>query len=1154
MNRDPQLAAARFQVSGGIGLDWTLWPEKLAAIDPPPGVLLLHGHSDRITKILTSADGSKWITASQDSTIKIWRSRDPTLLHTLAPHIIGVTAMAMSPDGAKLASGDGSGLILLTSLEKLSPRGFSGQRPHENGIDSIIFLPDAPRFVSLDTGGKAVLWDASGAEPKPKRLVDGANAIACAEGRIAVAVRAEGPLGTILLFREDGTPLPPIEGTAGLVRSGTLAMRGNLLAFGDNLGHASLWDLPTGVRLHRWQLEGPTSVVDLWADGRAVIGVEKTLYVTSPNGPPTPLGLPASIAGVSLSPDGRSLAACTNAGDSRAWMIADGKIIQANLEEGARTGRTTSVAFTPQGDRLLSGDQDGGVRSWGWPEGGPPARIAPHRGKVDGLAVSNDGRTLLLIDHDRRARLMDLREGRSLRPIPGKWTGAAFLNDGLAMTRGDGSLRVVDAATGATRPIAFERPLGRNGAPISWGFQLVSASPDGKKVAAASTKGPLACVWDARGGPLLKVIRDQGDKVAALAFAADSRHLLVAGVDGSTTIWDVEGDQQTPRWKLRDEEAGRSGISSAAIHFGAKKRVATGSRDGHLVLWELREDGSARMVALGRFEGEIRALAFTPDGRNLLAGGDDKTTRLWNLAGDAPFPPGTRLNPQHSEQVNAAVALPQGRVLVSASSDSTLRFWATDPATLLGTLTADADSGRWVAFTQDGRFDSSPGGETQVAWVRGDRVFPLEQFADRSRIFGLVDLWLGGKMPAARSPISEARLPAIALDPPADPARDEVTITLRLGEDRDKLEGLRLYRNDMPVKDSDDFQATADPKTLHVRVGLGPGENRLYAMAARREVGSLQGRSNVVAVNGPDAPRGVLHVLALGVSKYDDSPLQFADRDAASLADFLRKNGFPSGGDGDHTRVLINQDVSPDAVELALLKMKNEVQPADTVVVFLAGHTDVRRDGRYCLLLAKFPLKPGTIPPHVRGPLDKQLGAKIVDNPGTILPFTTIERILARTNVANRMVVIDACQAEAIFDDPGVRRIREKTVDDAAHKLRTSYLLASRRGEGAKEAAVLKHGVLTHLLLRGMGAGGLEPEPGGALGNADLDGDGIVTSEELRGFIDAHLRELTSLVDDRKMRANPGRGAFEAPSKTDTPRVGSAATAFPLSRLPGSKD
>jgi hypothetical protein len=153
-------------------------------------------------------------------------------------------------------------------------------------------------------------------------------------------------------------------------------------------------------------------------------------------------------------------------------------------------------------------------------------------------------------------------------------------------------------------------------------------------------------------------------------------------------------------------------------------------------------------------------------------------------------------------------------------------------------------------------------------------------------------------------------------------------------------------------------------------------------------------------------------------------------------------------------------------------------------------------------------------------------------------------------------VLIDACQAESIADDPGVRQI-ERLIDGTAQRARTAYLLAARRGEPAGESAALEHGLMTYVLLKGLGDPQLKPVAGldlfDQLPCADRNCDRIITTDELQWFVAAVLPKLSAQLPALVMRA--GADGQSTPSRQpamlgQTPRVQAADTSFTLINLP----
>jgi WD40 repeat protein/uncharacterized caspase-like protein len=1156
MGRDPALASQGFRTAGGVPADLTLWAKELAPVgQAPPALLLQHGHANRVLDLVISRDGSTAYSASADSTVKAWRLDDRTLLRTLSSHTINVTKLALSPDGRHLATGDGAGRLWVWSLPDFRPLQTRTLRPHEGEVVAIAFLDDGRHFASLDAAGRVLLWEISGKDAAATLMAENASALACGADRIAVAALNDQNISNISLYDANGKPAGTVPGPGGPVTYRGLAMDGSRLAIGDREGHVLVWDTARNAEIRRFDQGGPITALRLGpAFLAAGCGADVRILPLTGDAGVITVSLEGDVERITLSEDGKALAAATESGDVVAWDVADPRHPGPLCLESAGTARVVALAFGPGGRTLVAGCQDGSLASWDLPQGTRRPAIKARRAQLAGLAASPDGRYLVQITLDRRAALWDLALGRNLAPLDGSWTSAAFLPDGqrLAMTDEAGDVVLVDRESRArlAEP-AYERPPAEDGdGPSRAAFRIVTVSPDGTWIAAGSAEAGVACVWEAATGRLRRTIRAHPDGVASLAFSADSKALLSAGPDGSAKLWRLAAGEQ-PDWSVETPD---NPITAAVLEPGEPARIVTGHQDGTILRWTR---GQKQPLALGRLEGAVQALMISADGAWLAAGGDDKAVRT--IALNTPRSRLEPLEPRHDERVRALAAWPGSPVVASASEDSTIRFWRIADRAPLGTLSADPVSGEWVAFTPEGRFDSSPGAERQVSWLREGRVMPLDQFYDRYREFRLTNRLRGGTDPAVRIAYRTEVPPAIALDrPPARSARRELPLSLTLGEEN--LSNLRLYLNGVPVREGEDFvrRDPDDPRRLIVEVALRRGTNTLYAMAGRGVAGEVEGRSNVVEIvsDAPDQP-GRLHVLALGVDDYPNRPLKFSAKDARAIADFLHRHAAePELVQQGLVKVLRNREIDPDAIRLALAEIRARSRPEDTVVVFLAGHTDVQRDHagreRFCLLLPDFPFPPietGAALAARGSPRSQpaQIGAEVV-------PYYAIYQYLVRMNALQRLVIIDACQAAAAVDDPRVRQIQENVaakVDDEAHRARTTYLLASRKNEPAFEVEELGHGLLTHVLLRGMGAPGLKDDPAGPLPPADRDSDGLVTTTELSVYVDQHLPVLAARLAPVAMRSGLARQEERGTAQPRPLQVQTAPEAtFPLVRLP----
>ncbi len=254
----------------------------------------------------------------------------------------------------------------------------------------------------------------------------------------------------------------------------------------------------------------------------------------------------------------------------------------------------TSVAFSPDGSRIVSGGGDGSLRLWDANTGaalGEPLR--GHEDGVSSVAFSPDGSRIVSGGGDGSLRLWDSNTGAALdEPLRGHEDGVlsvAFSPDGSRIVSGgwDGTVRLWNADTGA----AVGEPLrGHEGWVLSVAF-----SPDGSRIVSGGSYDRTVRLWDAdTGGALGEPLRGREGDVISVAFSPDGSRIISGSDDGTLSLWDA-ATGATMDEPLR----GHQGLVHSVAFSPDGSRIVSGSVDVAIwsILGEIHPLGAVRAIA-----------------------------------------------------------------------------------------------------------------------------------------------------------------------------------------------------------------------------------------------------------------------------------------------------------------------------------------------------------------------------------------------------------------------------------------------------------------------------------------------------------------------------------------------------------------------------
>ncbi len=427
------------------------------------GLGSLRGHRGAVRGVAWDVLGEELFSCGDDGAIHLWQAHSGVLVRTFRGHEGPIHSLDYDPNRNRIVSASSDRTVRVWDVAAGSSRILRG---HESSVLEVAFDPSGERVLSGDAEGTVYVWDAEGdlATTELRQHRGAVTALSFSPGgqRLVSAGQDEELVLWDALTCE---PLKRLREHTGIVNSAVFTPDGRGILSGSHDLTAVLWDAETGARrqvygaFERW-----VESALMTPDGARVIVTTGDKKVRILDAATTTVlhelsGYQYPADGVVLSPDGTHLA--TVGRDLLVWDLT-GDLAQPLYK---KSGRNSTVAFSPDGKRIATGTLSGLVQLWDAHRGDWLVEQQDQTRKIQALAFSPDGKRLVSASEGGVLHVRDAETGETLlvlREPRGTVLVLAFSPDGTRLATGieDGTVRIHETGPSrerrALRRAAFE--------------------------------------------------------------------------------------------------------------------------------------------------------------------------------------------------------------------------------------------------------------------------------------------------------------------------------------------------------------------------------------------------------------------------------------------------------------------------------------------------------------------------------------------------------------------------------------------------------------------------------------------------------------------------------------------------------------------------
>lgn len=580
---------------------------------------------------------------AEATSIGVWIYDIPsgTVVDLLTEHSSPVKSMVFSPDGETLATGSTDGTIILWKTD--SGQSIATLVGPEDDVEMLAFSPSGKMLASFHASHKVFIWDLASGKVKHTLQSDASTIFSLTFSLDEKVLKTIGHWDKDEFYIEywnvnSGESIKDVLLDDENYTVASLSPDGKTLACaGDS--PLQFWNIETTKQLSIDKVtEGYFDYVEFSPDGERLVAADAWDYISlwqvSPMQHLKSFAHGEDYNSIAYSPDGKTVASGNDTGSVKIWDAATGKLTQTI--SGHSSKQIYTAAFHTDSSTVTIGTKSA-IQIWNWQTGELVNTIPEPRSDVYSVSYSEDKKFIATGGSSHKARIWEAQTGRFLGSFAGHKDNiyaVAFSPDG----------RLLASAGGQKR----KRPE-------------INRNPD---------QDNSVCVWDIRKGELyligerLAVFSEHTDWVNAVAFSPDGKTLASCSQDKSIQLWHVQSFKH-----LRTFTGHEDGVN-AIVFSPDGKTLASGSSDGTVLLWDFNI--GELIIPPIQVAGHVTSLSYSPDGSFLACStNNDQAVHVLDAK------TGEKLHAYvgHTGRINAVVFSSDGKTVASVSSDCTVLIW-----------------------------------------------------------------------------------------------------------------------------------------------------------------------------------------------------------------------------------------------------------------------------------------------------------------------------------------------------------------------------------------------------------------------------------------------------------------------------------------------